>query len=49
MVQKSGSSSVLPEGKPESCGKKLLLEWLVWQLHLYTRPGVRLPIDVLLM
>lgn len=29
VVQKSGSSSVLAEGKPESCGKMLLLEWLV--------------------
>lgn len=35
VVQKSGSSSVLAEGKPESCGKTLLLEWLVRQLHLY--------------
>lgn len=29
VVQKSGSSSVLTEGKPESCGKTLLLVWLV--------------------
>lgn len=29
VVQKSGSSSVLSEGKTESCGKTLLLEWLV--------------------
>lgn len=28
LVQKSGSSSVLAEGKPESCGKTLLLVWL---------------------
>lgn len=35
VVQKSGSSSVLAEGKPESCGKMLQLEWLVWQLRLY--------------
>lgn len=33
VVQKSGSSSVLAEGKPESCGKTLLLVWLVRQLR----------------
>lgn len=35
VVQKSGSSSVLAEGKTESCGKMLLQEWPVWQLLLY--------------
>lgn len=45
MVQKSGSSSVLAEGKPESCGKMLLLEWPVWQLASIhaSDPGVKLP------
>lgn len=48
LVQKSGSSSVLAEGKPESCGKMLLLEWMVWQLHLYMLLILvwNLPLDV---
>lgn len=47
VVQKSGSSSVLGEGKPESCGKTLLFEWLVRQLLLYMlHPAVNLPLDV---
>ena len=46
VVQKSGSSSLLAEGKPESCGKMLLREWLVWQLASIhaSDPGVKLPL-----
>lgn len=38
VVQKSGSSSVLAEGRPESCGKTLLLVWLLRQLRSYILP-----------
>lgn len=48
MVQKSGSSSVLAEGKPESCGKMLpagVAGVTAAFLH-PADPGVKLPLDV---